>query len=107
MWPRTTVIGVRSSWLTSSRSSRRATTARSTRSSILLTAAAKADRSSLPRTGTRVARSASPMESVARRSSPMGRRSLVTANQARGATSATVPTAETAYSSIVEWKDCE
>lgn len=96
MWPRTTVMGVRSSWLTSSRSSRLATTALSTRSSILLTAPASADRSSLPRTGTRVARSASPMESVARRSSPMGRSSRVTANHARGATRATVPPAETA-----------
>ena len=95
MWPRTTVIGVRSSWLTSSRSSRLATTAVSTRSSILFTAPARPDRSSLPRTGTRVVRSDSPIESVARRSSPMGRSRRVTENQAKGTTRTRVPSAAT------------
>ena len=99
--PRTTVIGVRSSCPTSSRSSRWVSTERWTRSSIRLTAPARADRSSRPRTATRVVRSRSSMESVARRSSSMGRSSRSTPNHDSAPARATVTTADAAYRPMV------
>ena len=95
--PRTIVSGVRSSWPTSSRSSRCDPNARCSRSSIAFTVRARLDRSSLPVTVMRSERSDSVMRRVVSRRSRMGRSRRPTTNHATTEMTARAPSPTAEY----------